>query len=90
MAMQRRIESEVQEEISKTNMSTSSASSSAIQKELGELDAPTADLLAFRECIDATDLPAAVEQECRKQLARLERLHLRPLAVWCAATLSGS
>jgi ATP-dependent Lon protease len=76
MAMQRRIESEVQEEISKTQHEYFLREQlKAIQKELGELDAPTADLLAFRECIAETDLPAAVEQECRKQLARLERLH---------------
>jgi ATP-dependent Lon protease len=39
------------------------------------MDTPTADLLALREHLDQTDLPVAVEQECRKQLARLERLH---------------
>src|SRR5262249_56092674 len=76
MAMQRRIESEVQEEISKTQHEYFLREQlKAIQKELGEIDAPTADLLALRECIDQTVLPVTVEQECRKQLARLERLH---------------
>ena len=76
MAVQRKIESEVQEEIGKIQHEFFLREQlKAIQKELGEMDAPTADLLALRECIDQADLPGTVEQECRKQLARLERLH---------------
>ena len=76
MAMQRRIQSEVQEEISKTQHEYFLREQlKAIQKELGEMDVPAADLLAFRETLEQADLPAIVEQEGRKQLARLERLH---------------
>src|SRR6266704_2845276 len=76
MAMQRRIESEVQEEISKTQHEYFLREQlKAIQKELGEMDVPAADLLALRNGINETDLPTMVEQECRKHLARLERLH---------------
>lgn len=76
MAMQRKIQSEVQEEISKTQQEYFLREQlKAIQKELGEMDAPTAELLALRERLDQMELPVAVAQECRKQLARLERLH---------------
>src|SRR3989454_1285948 len=76
MAMQRKIQSEVQEEISKTQHEYFLREQlKAIQKELGEMDVPAADLLALRNGINETDLPTMVEQECRKHLARLERLH---------------
>jgi ATP-dependent Lon protease len=76
MAMQRRIQSEVQEEISKTQHEYFLREQlKAIQKELGEMDVPAADLLVFREQIETLPLPPTVRQECRKQLVRLERLH---------------
>lgn len=76
MAMQRRIESEVQEEMRRTQHAYFLREQlKAIQKELGELDVPTADLLARRERIESLELPPVVAQECRRQLARLERLH---------------
>lgn len=76
MAMQRKIQSEVQEEISKTQHEYFLREQlKAIQKELGELDAQTADVLVLKEHITKTGLPHAVEQECRKHLARLERMH---------------
>ena len=50
MAMQRRIESEVQEEISRTQHEYFLREQlKAIQKEFGELDARSADLLTLRE-----------------------------------------
>lgn len=76
MAMQRKIQSEVQEEISKTQHEYFLREQlKAIQKELGELDAQTADVLVLKEDISRIGLPPAVEQECRKHLARLERMH---------------
>src|SRR2546428_4491544 len=76
MAVQRKIQCEVQEEISKTQHEYFLREQlKAIQKELGEMEAPAADLLALRNGINETELPATVEQECRKHLARLERLH---------------
>lgn len=76
MAMQRRIQSEVQEEISKTQHEYFLREQlKAIQKELGEMDVPAADILILKERLETLSLPTTVEQECRKQLTRLERLH---------------
>lgn len=76
MAMQRKIQSEVQEEISKTQHEYFLREQlKAIQKELGEWDAQTADVLVLKEHLTKTGLPLVVEQECRKHLARLERMH---------------
>lgn len=46
----------------------------AIQQELGEMDEHAAEILALEERIAKANLPAAVEQESRKQLTRLGRL----------------
>ena len=76
MAMQHKIQSEAREEMSKTQREYFLREQlKVIQREFGEVDARAADLLALRECIDQAELPAVVEQECRKQLTRLERMH---------------
>jgi len=46
----------------------------AIQKELGEDDAKSAELAELRDRIDAAQMPEAVEKEAVRELSRLERI----------------
>ena len=46
----------------------------AIQQELGELDEHAEDLLKLKDRIERIRMPSEPAEECRKQLARLERL----------------
>lgn len=76
MAMQQKIQSEAREEMSKTQREYFLREQlKAIQKELGQVDSYAAEILEFKQRIDNANMPPHVEQECRKQLSRLERLH---------------
>ncbi|GIX47281.1 MAG: Lon protease [Candidatus Tectimicrobiota bacterium] len=74
--VQHKIQSEAREEISKTQREYFLREQlKAIQKELGEVDERTAELLELRQRLERSTLPPEVALECRKQLSRLERLH---------------
>lgn len=47
----------------------------AIKSELGDSDSKSEELQELRERVAASKMPPEVEQECLKQLARLERMH---------------
>ncbi|PIE71183.1 MAG: endopeptidase La [Deltaproteobacteria bacterium] len=47
----------------------------AIREELGETDAPSADIEEFREKIEEKDLPEAAYKEAQRELKRLARMH---------------
>lgn len=76
MAMQHKIQSEAREEMSKTQYEYFLREQlKAIQKELGAMHDEPSELLTLKERIEQTDLPTPVSYECRKHLARLERMH---------------
>lgn len=76
LVMQQKIQSQAREEMDKTQQEYFLREQlKAIQKQLGEINEHTAELLDLKERIDQLDMPFDVEQACRKQLTRLERLH---------------
>jgi ATP-dependent Lon protease len=76
MAMQHKIQSEAREEMSKTQREYFLREQlKLIQKELGEMDERTGELLDLKKRIDRASMPAAVAEESRKHLTRLERMH---------------
>jgi ATP-dependent Lon protease len=76
MAMQHKIQSAAQENMSKSQREYFLREQlKAIHKELGEDDERTAEFLELQERIGKADMPPGVEQESRKQLGRLERMH---------------
>jgi ATP-dependent Lon protease len=75
MAMQHKIQSAARENMGKMHREYFLREQlKAIQKELGEMDEHAAALVTFEERIGTTNMPAAVELESRRQLARLARL----------------
>jgi ATP-dependent Lon protease len=76
MAMQHKIQSEAREEMSKTQREYFLREQlKLIQKELGEMDERTGDLLDLKARIDRAEMPPAVAEESRRHLTRLERMH---------------
>ncbi len=74
--MQQRIQTEAQEEISKTQREYYLREQlKAIQKELGEADEKGEEINEFRETISKAKMPAEVEKEAMKQLKRLEKMY---------------
>jgi ATP-dependent Lon protease len=76
LVMQHKIESQAREEMDKTQHEYFLREQlKAIQRQLGEINEHAGELLDLKERIDHLDMPFEVSQACRKQLARLERLH---------------
>jgi len=76
MAVARRIQSEAQDEISKSQREYYLRQQlKAIQEELGEVDPQEAELQELREQIEKLDLPEEAEKEAERELGRLERIN---------------
>ncbi|MBI5182848.1 MAG: endopeptidase La [Nitrospinae bacterium] len=74
--MQQRIQTEAQEEISKTQREYYLREQlKAIQKELGEVDEKGEEINEFKEKITQAKMPPDVEKEALKQLKRLEKMY---------------
>ncbi len=76
MGMQRKIQSEAQEEMTKTQREYYLREQlKAIQKELGDIDEKTEEINEFREKIENAGMSKEVKDEAIKQLNRLSRMH---------------
>ncbi len=75
-AMQAKIQSDVRDEISKTQRDFFLREQvRAIHKELGESDERTKEIDDYRKSIKKAKLPKEAEEEAQKQLRRLEQMH---------------
>jgi ATP-dependent Lon protease len=76
LTVQQKIQSDVKGEIDKTQREYFLREQlKAIQKELGEIDEKTEEILELRKKIEAAKMPEKVEKEAMKQIGRLEKMH---------------
>ena len=76
LLVQQKIQSDVKGEIDKTQREYFLREQlKAIQKELGEIDEKTEEIMDLREKIIKTKMPDKVEKEAMKQINRLEKMH---------------
>jgi len=76
MGMQKKIQSEAQEEMTKTQREYYLREQlKAIQKELGDIDEKTEEINEFRKKIENAGMSREVKDEAIKQLNRLSRMH---------------
>ncbi len=76
LLVQQKIQSDVKGEIDKTQREYFLREQlKAIQKELGEIDEKTEEILELRKKIEKAKMPEKVEKEAIKQINRLEKMH---------------
>ncbi len=76
LLVQQKIQSDVKGEIDKTQREYFLREQlKAIQKELGEIDEKTEEIMDLREKIKKAKMPDKVEKEAMKQINRLEKMH---------------
>jgi ATP-dependent Lon protease len=76
LLVQQKIQSDAKGEIDKTQREYFLREQlKAIQKELGEIDEKTEEILELKNKIDAAKMPQKVEKEALKQISRLEKMH---------------
>jgi ATP-dependent Lon protease len=76
LLVQQKIQSDVKGEIDKTQREYFLREQlKAIQKELGEIDEKTEEILDLRQKIGKAKMPDKVEKEAIKQISRLEKMH---------------
>jgi ATP-dependent Lon protease len=76
LTVQQKIQSDVKGEIDKTQREYYLREQlKAIQRELGEIDEKTEEVLELRKKIDDAKMPEKVEKEALKQINRLEKMH---------------
>jgi ATP-dependent Lon protease len=76
LLVQQKIQSDVKGEIDKTQREYFLREQlKAIQKELGEIDEKTEEILDLRKKIEKAKMPEKVEKEAIKQINRLEKMH---------------
>ncbi len=76
LTVQQKIQSDVKGEIDKTQREYYLREQlKAIQRELGEIDEKTEEILELRKKIDDAKMPEKVEKEALKQINRLEKMH---------------
>ncbi|MEN8264503.1 MAG: endopeptidase La [Nitrospirota bacterium] len=76
LLVQQKIQSDVKGEIDKTQREYFLREQlKAIQKELGEIDEKTEEILDLKEKIEKAKMPEKVEKEAKKQINRLEKMH---------------
>jgi ATP-dependent Lon protease len=76
LLVQQKIQSDVKGEIDKTQREYFLREQlKAIQKELGEIDEKTEEIMDLREKIEKAKMPEKVEKESIKQINRLEKMH---------------
>lgn len=76
LLVQQKIQSDVKGEIDKTQREYFLREQmKAIQKELGEIDEKTEEIMELRQKIDQAKMPEKVEKEAKKQINRLEKMH---------------
>lgn len=76
LTVQQKIQSDVKGEIDKTQREYYLREQlKAIQRELGEIDEKTEEILELRKKIDDAKMPEKVEKETLKQINRLEKMH---------------
>jgi ATP-dependent Lon protease len=76
LLVQQKIQSDVKGEIDKTQREYFLREQlKAIQKELGEIDEKTEEILDLRKKIEEAKMPEKVEKEAIKQINRLEKMH---------------
>lgn len=76
LLVQQKIQSDVKGEIDKTQREYFLREQlKAIQKELGEIDEKTEEILELRNKIEKAKMPEKVEKEAMKQINRLEKMH---------------
>ena len=76
LLVQQKIQSDVKGEIDKTQREYFLREQmKAIQKELGEIDEKTEEIMELRQKIDQAKMPEKVEKEAMKQINRLEKMH---------------
>lgn len=76
LTVQQKIQSDVKGEIDKTQREYYLREQlKAIQRELGEIDEKTEEILELRKKIDDANMPEKVEKEALKQINRLEKMH---------------
>ena len=76
LLLQQKIQSDVKGEIDKTQREYFLREQlKAIQKELGEIDEKTEEIMDLREKIEKAKMPEKVEKEAIKQINRLEKMH---------------
>jgi ATP-dependent Lon protease len=76
LLVQQKIQSDVKGEIDKTQREYFLREQlKAIQKELGEIDEKTEEILDLRKKIEEVKMPEKVEKEAMKQINRLEKMH---------------
>jgi len=76
LLVQQKIQSDVKGEIDKTQREYFLREQlKAIQKELGEIDEKTEEILELREKIEKAKMPDKVEKEALKQTNRLDKMH---------------
>ena len=76
LLVQQKIQSDVKGEIDKTQREYFLREQlKAIQKELGEIDEKTEEILELRDKIKKAKMPDKVEKEALKQISRLDKMH---------------
>ncbi|HBH60626.1 MAG TPA: endopeptidase La, partial [Nitrospiraceae bacterium] len=76
LLVQQKIQSDVKGEIDKTQREYFLREQlKAIQKELGEIDEKTEEIMELRKKIDQAKMPEKVEKEAIKQINRLDKMH---------------
>ncbi len=76
LLVQQKIQSDVKGEIDKTQREYFLREQlKAIQKELGEIDEKTEEIMDLRKKIDEAKMPEKVEKEAIKQINRLDKMH---------------
>jgi len=76
LLVQQKIQSDVKGEIDKTQREYFLREQlKAIQKELGEIDEKTEEIMELRKKIDQAKMPDKVEKEAIKQINRLDKMH---------------
>jgi ATP-dependent Lon protease len=76
LLVQQKIQTEAKGEIDKTQREYFLREQlKAIQRELGEIDERTEEIMEFRKKIDEAKMPEKVLKEAEKQLKRLEKMH---------------
>ncbi len=76
LTVQQKIQSDAKGEIDKTQREYFLREQlKAIQKELGEIDERTEEIMELRKKVKATKMPEKVEKEALKQINRLEKMH---------------
>jgi len=76
LTVQQKIQSDAKGEIDKTQREYFLREQlKAIQKELGEIDERTEEIMELRKKVEAAKMPEKVEKEALKQINRLEKMH---------------